>query len=159
MLTSKVLLLINMSSLLGEMHRCIANGRSVLAAEVLGADLAYIGSPFLASSEANTQAGFKQMIVDGTAADITVTNCFTGVNANFLTPSLIENGLDPKSLKRTEGASISIAGGGSNAKAWRDIWSAGQGIGAIKAAEPAADYIDRLADEYAQARATLGLDT
>lgn len=79
---------------------CIANGRSVLAAEVLGADLAYIGSPFLASTEANTQPGFKQMIVDGTANDIVTTNCFTGVDANFLKPSLIEHGLDPANLKR-----------------------------------------------------------
>jgi nitronate monooxygenase len=134
---------------------CIATGRSVLAAEVLGADLAYIGSPFLASSEANTQDAFKQMIVDGSAADITVTNCFTGVNANFLLPSIIDNGLDPKALRRPEGSAISIADGGANAKAWRDIWSAGQGIGAIKRAEPAAAYIDWLADDYARARTAM----
>jgi nitronate monooxygenase len=136
---------------------CIATGRSVLAAEVLGADLAYIGSAFLASEEANTQPGFKRMIVDGSAADITVTNCFTGVNANFLLPSIIENGLDPKALKRPEGAAINISGGGSNHKAWRDIWSAGQGIGAIKKSEPAAHYIDWLADDYKRARAAMGI--
>jgi nitronate monooxygenase len=136
---------------------CIATGRSVLAAEALGADLAYVGSAFLASDEANTQSGFRQMIVDGGAADITTTNCFTGVNANFLLPSIIENGLDPKELRRPEGAAISISGGGSNAKAWRDIWSAGQGIGAIKRSEPAADYIEWLARDYAAARAAMGL--
>jgi nitronate monooxygenase len=136
---------------------CIANGRSVLAAEVLGADLAYIGSSFLASTEANTQAGFKQMIVDGSAADIMVTNCFTGVNANFLRPSIIEHGLDPAKLMRPEGAEINIDGGGANAKAWKEIWSAGQGIGAIKQAEPAKAYIDRLAEEYAQARTIMGM--
>lgn len=136
---------------------CIANGRSVLAAEALGADLAYIGSAFLASDEANTQAGFKQMIVDGSAADITVTNCFTGVDANFLLPSIIENGLDPAELRRPPGAEINISGGGANHKAWRDIWSAGQGIGAIKQSGPAADYIDWLADDYAAARAAMGI--
>ena len=114
---------------------CIATGRSVLAAEVLGADLAYVGSPFLASSEANTQPGFKQMIVDGAAADIVTTNCFTGVDANFLRPSLLEHGLDPANLKRAEGQGINIDGGGDNAKAWKEIWSAGQGIGAVKRAE------------------------
>lgn len=136
---------------------CIATGRSVLAAQVLGADLAYVGSAFLASSEANTQDGFKQMIVKGSAADITVTNCFTGVNANFLLPSILENGLDPKDLQRPPGAAVNISGGGANSKAWRDIWSAGQGIGAIKRAEPAAAYIDWLAADYARARGAMGL--
>jgi nitronate monooxygenase len=136
---------------------CIANGRSVLAAEVLGADLAYIGSPFLASTEANTQDGFKQMIVDSSAKDIVTTNCFTGVDANFLKPSLIEHGLDPTNLKRAEGKGINIDGGGENAKAWKEIWSAGQGIGAIKQAEPAKAYIDRLASEYASARTAMGM--
>jgi nitronate monooxygenase len=134
---------------------CIANGRSVLAAEVLGADLAYIGSPFLASTEANTQDGFKRMIVDGTAADIVNTNCFTGVDANFLRPSIRDNGLDPANLKRSEGQSINIDGGGDNAKAWKEIWSAGQGIGAVKRAEPAGDYIDWLVQDYIKARATM----
>jgi nitronate monooxygenase len=136
---------------------CIANGRSVLAAEVLGADLAYIGSPFLASSEANTNAHFKDMIVSGSAADIMVTNCFTGVDANFLRPSIIENGLDPNALQKPEGGEINIDGGGANSKAWRDIWSAGQGIGAVKRAEPAGDYIDWLAQDYARARTAMGM--
>ena len=136
---------------------CIATGRAVLAAEVLGADLAYIGSPFLVSNEANTQAAFRQMIVKGSAADIMLTNCFTGVNANFLLPSIIENGLDPKNLQRPPGGEINISGGGPNAKAWRDIWSAGQGIGAVKIVEPAADFIDRLAADYVAARETMGI--
>jgi nitronate monooxygenase len=136
---------------------CIANGRAVLAAEVLGADLAYIGSPFLASDEANTQPGFKEMIVEGTAADIITTKCFTGVDANFLRPSIAENGLDPNNLTRAEGSAINIDGGGDNAKAWKEIWSAGQGIGAVKRAEPAGDYIDRLAADYAAARAAMGM--
>jgi nitronate monooxygenase len=135
---------------------CIANGRSVLAAEVLGADLAYIGSPFLASHEANTQAGFKQMIVEGTAADIMLTNCFTGVDANFLRPSIIENGLDPRNLQRPDGAEINIDGGGANQRAWRDIWSAGQGIAVVKRSEPAADYINWLIEDYHAARNAIG---
>ena len=135
----------------------IANGQAVLAAEVLGADFAYIGSSFLASTEANTQPGFKQMIVDGVADDIVVTNCFTGVNANFLRPSILENGLDLATLIRPEGKAINIDGGGDNAKAWKDIWSAGQGIGAIKRSEPAGDYIEWLVEDYARARARMGM--
>ena len=135
---------------------CIATGRAVLAAEVLGADLAYIGSPFLAATEANTQPAFRQMIVEGAAADIVTTNCFTGVAANFLRPSLLEHGLDPANLTRAAGGGINIDGGGDNAKAWKEIWSAGQGIGAVKRSEPAADYIDRLAKEYSAARAAVG---
>ena len=136
---------------------CIATGRSVLAAEVLGADLAYIGSAFLASEEANTQENFKKMITECGATDIVTTSGFTGVNANFLRPSIIANGLDAEALQRPPGAEVSITGGGSNHKAWRDIWSAGQGIGAIKRAEPAAAYIDWLADDYASARGAMGL--
>ena len=97
------------------------------------------------------------MIVEGTAADIVTTNCFTGVDANFLRPSLRENGLDPANLKRAEGKGINIDGGGDNAKAWKEIWSAGQGIGAVKRAEPASDYIDWLAADYAAARAAMGM--
>ncbi|MFN3468572.1 MAG: NAD(P)H-dependent flavin oxidoreductase [Novosphingobium sp.] len=136
---------------------CIANGRSVLAAEVLGADLAYVGSAFLASVEANTQDGFKQMIVEGTSKDIVTTNCFTGVNANFLRPSLIEHGLDPDNLQKRSSGGINIDGGGDNAKAWKEIWSAGQGIGAVKRAEPAGAWIDWLAADYVAARAAIGL--
>ncbi|MDR6834089.1 MULTISPECIES: nitronate monooxygenase [unclassified Sphingopyxis] len=137
---------------------CIANGRGVLASEAMGADLAYIGSPFLASSEANTQPGFKQMLVDGSAKDVLVTSCFTGVKASFLRPSLIENGLDPDNLvPATSGGAIDINNGGANSKAWRDIWSAGQGIGAVKEAGPAGAWIDWLADDYAAARRAMGL--
>jgi nitronate monooxygenase len=136
---------------------CIATGRAVLAAETLGADLAYIGSPFLAATEANTQPAFKQMIVDCGAKDIVIANCFTGANATFLLPSILANGLDPKMLMRAEGAGVNISGGGSNSKAWRDIWSAGQGVGAIKQAGPAAEYIDWLVSDYARARNAMGI--
>lgn len=131
---------------------CIANGRSILAAQALGADFAYIGSPFLASEEANTQQGFKEMIVAGSASDIIITNCFTGVPATFLRPSIEANGLDPKGLVRDPDAGINIKDGGANAKAWRDIWSAGQGIGAIDRIEKASAFIGRLARDYEQAK-------
>jgi nitronate monooxygenase len=135
----------------------IATGRAVLAAESLGADLAYVGSPFLAADEANTQTEFKQMIVDCSAKDIMLTNCFTGVNASFLRPSIEANGLDPAKLIRPEGSGVNIAGGGSDRRAWRDIWSAGQGIGAVRRSGPARDYIDWLTADYARARTALGL--
>jgi nitronate monooxygenase len=134
---------------------CIATGRAILAAEALGADLAYVGSPFLASTEANTQPAFKQMVVDSGAKDIVLANCFTGANASFLLPSVVANGLDPASLWRAERGAVNISGGGSDRKAWRDIWSAGQGIGAVKRAEPAAEFISWLADDYERARHTL----
>jgi nitronate monooxygenase len=134
---------------------CIATGRAILAAEALGADLAYVGSPFLASTEANTQPAFKQMIVDCGAKDIVLANCFTGANASFLLPSVVANGLDPASLWRAERGAVNISGGGSDGKAWRDIWSAGQGIGVVKRVEPAAEFISWLADDYERARQTL----
>jgi nitronate monooxygenase len=136
---------------------CIATGRAVLSAEAMGADLAYVGSPFLACSEANTQDQFKQMIVESSSKDIVFTNCFTGVNAAFLRKSIEANGLDPAKMVRPDGSAISIADGGSNARAWRDIWSAGQGIGAVKQSGPAKDYIDWLEVDYAKARAEMGL--
>jgi nitronate monooxygenase len=136
---------------------CIATGRSILAAQVMGADFAYIGSPFLASAEANTAQAFKDMIVASDAADVIVTDCFTGIPATFLRPSIEANGLDPAALFRDRNTPININDGGANAKAWRDIWSAGQGIGAVKRAEPAAAYIERLADEYAKACGQIAL--
>jgi nitronate monooxygenase len=138
---------------------CIATGKAILAAEILGADLAYVGSPFLACSEANTSPAFRQMIVDGSAADIVGTNCFTGVNANFLIPSLLANGMEPSRLKRQEGATISIAGGGANPKAWRDIWSAGQGIAAIKRIGSAHHFVDQLVSDYERERTAFELRT
>jgi nitronate monooxygenase len=134
---------------------CIATGRAILAAETLGADFAYIGSPFLASTEANTPAAFKQMVVDGAAKDIIVTKGFTGARASFLAPSLLANGLDPEALAKKESAGVDISDGGSNSKAWRDIWSAGQGIGAVKASLPATEYIDALAADYERAKQTM----
>jgi nitronate monooxygenase len=134
----------------------IATGRAILAAETLGADLAYVGSPFLACAEANTPDGFKQMVVDSASKDIIVINGFTGANASFLLPSILANGLDPATLSRPRGSGVNISGG-SNSKAWRDIWSAGQGIGAVKATLPAAEYIADLAAGYQRARESMGM--
>lgn len=136
---------------------CIATGRAVLAAETLGADFAYVGSPFLASAEANTAPAFKQMVVDGRASDVIVTRAFTGARASFLAPSLRAHGLDPDVIARTDPKRVDISGEASQGKPWRDIWSAGQGIGAIKAAQPAGEWIAALATDYAQARAAMGL--
>jgi nitronate monooxygenase len=134
---------------------CIATGRGVLAAQVMGADFAYIGSPFLASDEANTAAELKAMVVASDASDVMVTDCFTGIPATFLRPSIEANGLQPGKLARDKAAPIDINNGGANARAWRDIWSAGQGIGAITRSEPAASYIERLSQEYETARREL----
>ncbi len=138
---------------------CIATGRGVLAAETLGADFAYIGSPFLASREANTAEAFKQMVVEGGAADVIVTKAFTGARASFLAPSLRANGLDPDAIARKDPERVDISGEASQGKSWRDIWSAGQGIGAIKASLPAADWIADLAADYARAREVMGMRT
>jgi nitronate monooxygenase len=132
---------------------CIATGRAVFAAEVMGADFAYIGSPFLASEEADTSAAFKRTIIESQAKDLVISNCFTGVRASFLRPSIEANGMDPDNLVRPGDMSISIKDGGANAKAWRDIWSAGQGVGAVKRVEPAQSYVARLLAEYDDARA------
>jgi nitronate monooxygenase len=131
---------------------CIATGRAILAAQALGANFAYIGSPFLACAEANTAAAFKQMIVGGQAADLIVTRAFTGARASFLVPSLRANGLDPEAIANKNPERVDISGEASQGKPWRDIWSAGQGIGAIKAALPAGEWIAALAQDYARAR-------
>ena len=131
----------------------IATGRAVLAAQVLGADLAYIGSPFIATTEANAQADYKKMIVESSAADIVTSSLFTGVSGNYLAPSIRRAGLDPDRLAEAEAGAMNFAEGSSKPKAWSTIWGAGQGIGAVRAIEPAAVVIDRLAAEYRAARA------
>lgn len=137
----------------------ISTGRGVLAAEAMGADLAYIGSPFLACEEADTQAEFKQMVADSSAEDIVVTDYFTGVPAAFLRPSLVAHGFDPSMLARAPGSGINIANGGDNAKAWKEIWSAGQGIGAVKQRGSVLDYVDALVAEYGSARSATLVNT
>ncbi|MFV0411344.1 MAG: NAD(P)H-dependent flavin oxidoreductase [Paracoccus sp. (in: a-proteobacteria)] len=131
----------------------LATGRAILAAEAAGADIAYIGSPFIATAEANAVPDYKQMIVDSGAEDIVNSSLFTGVNGNYLKPSIRKAGLDPDALERADPSSMDF--GGAKPKAWSAIWGAGQGIGAIHEVQPAGAYVDQLAAEYAAARAAL----
>ena len=130
----------------------IASGAAVLAAQAMGADLAYVGSAFIATEEANAKPAYKQMIVEGSAADIIYTDQFSGVLGSYLRPSVRQAGYDPDNLNPAERTHMDFA---SESKAWRDIWSAGQGIGVIREVVPAADLVARLAREYAAARARL----
>ncbi|MFT4014527.1 MAG: nitronate monooxygenase family protein [Paracoccus sp. (in: a-proteobacteria)] len=130
----------------------IATGRAVLAAQVMGADLAYIGSPFIATTQANAALEYKHMIVESGAEDIVNSNLFTGIHGNYLAPSIRNAGLDPSALASSDPSAMDFGSSGK-AKAWSQIWGAGQGIGAVQQIQPAAELIDRLVAEYAQARA------
>ncbi len=133
----------------------IATGRAILAAQAMGADLAYLGSSFIATAEANAADAYKQAIVDGRADDIVYSSLFTGVHGNYLKASIVAAGLDPNNLPEGDISTMDFATGTSKAKAWRDIWGSGQGIGAIDEVQPAAEYIAQLAAEYEQAKAEL----
>ena len=131
----------------------IATGEAVLAAEAMGADFGYIGSAFIATKEANASDVHKQAIVDAAAEDIVYTNLFTGVHGNYLRPSIINAGLDPDNLPVSDPSKMNFgSGGNTKAKAWKDIWGSGQGIGAVKAVVPVAEMVDRLEREYLAAR-------
>src|SRR5690606_28789923 len=132
----------------------IANGRAILGAQAMGADLAYIGSPFIATAEANAADAYKNGIVEGRAGDIVYSNLFTGVHGNYLRQSIVAAGMDPENLPEGDLSTMNFAtGDGSKSKAWKDIWGSGQGIGAIDAVLPAADYVAKLAAEYEEAKA------
>jgi len=134
----------------------IASGSAVLAAQAAGADLAYVGSPFIATEEANAPDGYKQAIVDSCASDIVYTDLFTGVHGNYLRSSIVNSGLDPDNLGGVDPTAMKFGSEGSaKAKAWRDIWGSGQGIGVIDRVRPAAEFIDLLADQYAAAKTRL----
>ena len=134
----------------------IANGGAVLAAQAAGADLAYVGSAFIATEEANAPDGYKQAIVDGGAADIVYSDLFTGVHGNYLRSSIEQAGLDPDNLAAGTVETMKFDGeGSSKSKAWRDIWGSGQGIGTVDRVRPAAEFVDVLAEQYAAARARL----
>ena len=134
----------------------IASGSSVLAAQAMGADLAYIGSMFIASEEANADQAYKQMIVDSKATDIVYSNLFTGVHGNYLAPSIVNAGMDPANLPESDPSAMNFgSGGNSDKKAWKDIWGCGQGIGAVDAVQSASDAIAKLSEEYQQARRAL----
>jgi nitronate monooxygenase len=134
----------------------IANGASVLAAQAVGADLAYIGTRFTASQEANASEGNKNCIVESSGEEIVYTNLFTGVHGNYLKRSIAAAGLDPDNLPTADKSTMNFCSGGNmKTKAWRDIWGAGQGVGQIVDIPPATEIVDRLAREYEAARAAL----
>ncbi len=134
----------------------IACGHSVLAAQAMGADFGYMGSAWIATKEANAVQGYKDAIVAGRADDIVYSNLFTGVHGNYLRPSIVAAGLDPDNLPVSDPSAMNFgSGGNTEAKAWKDIWGSGQGIGAVKAVESVAERVDRLEAEYNLARAQL----
>ncbi len=134
----------------------MSTGSGVLAAQAMGADLAYLGSAFIATEEANADPEYKQALVDYAASDIVYTNLFTGVHGNYLRPSIEAAGLDPDNLPESDPSKMSFSSGGSSkSKAWRDIWVCGQGINAIKDIRPAAELVARLQKEYADAKQRL----
>lgn len=135
----------------------ISTGDGVLAAEAMGADLAYIGTSFIATEEANAQPEYKQMLVDSAADDITYSNLFTGVWGNYLKPSIKRAGMDPDNLPTSDPTKMDFSKGSSKPKSWKEIWGSGQGINAIKKIMPAAALVDQLEREYLAARARLGL--
>ncbi|MQB44267.1 nitronate monooxygenase family protein [Rhizobium sp. ICMP 5592] len=135
----------------------IANGGAILAAQAMGADMAYIGSPFIATEEARAADAYKQAIVEGAAADIVYSNFFTGIHGNYLKPSILAAGMDPDNLPEADPSKMDFETATTGAKAWKDIWGSGQGIGAVKAVEPVAALVDRLEAEYRQARTRLAL--
>ena len=133
----------------------IATGDAVLAAQAMGADLAYIGSAFIATDEARAQEAYKQAIVECNSDDIVYSNLFTGVHGNYLAPSIRAAGLDPENLPESDPSKMNF--GGASTKAWKDIWGCGQGIGVVDAVRPAAELIARLKAEYKAARRRLAL--
>jgi len=136
----------------------IATGDAVLAAQAMGADFAYIGTAFIATEEARASDEYKQAIVEGSSDDIVYSNLFTGVHGNYLAPSIVAAGMDPANLPEGDLKTMNFGGGeGSKAKAWKDIWGSGQGIGAVTEVATAAAFIEKLKGEYFAARKRLAL--
>ena len=134
----------------------IAHGASVLAAQAMGADFGYIGSAFIATKEANAVDGYKDNIVEAKASDIVYSDLFTGVSGNYLRQSIERAGMDPNNLPKGDISTMNFgSGGNSEAKAWKDIWGSGQGIGAIKEVQTVAQFVDQLEAEYRAAKVAL----
>ena len=134
----------------------IASGAAVLAAQAMGADFAYIGSAFIATAEARADDGYKNGIVEGKASDIVYSDLFTGVSGNYLRQSIVNAGLDPDNLPKGDYSTMNFgSGGNTEAKAWRDIWGSGQGIGAVDKVDTVADMVGRLTREYHAAKESL----
>ncbi len=136
----------------------LATGEGLLAARAMGADLGYMGSAFIATQEANAVPGYKDMIVSGGADDIVTSSLFTGVSGNYLRPSIVAAGLDPDDLPSAEASSMNFGSGSSKPKAWKEIWGAGQGIGAVKQIGGVAELVDRIEAEYRAAGARLAAE-
>jgi nitronate monooxygenase len=137
----------------------IATGSAVLAAQAMGADFAYIGSAFIPTHEARAPDRYKDMIVESAAKDIVYSSLFTGVHGNYLSPSVAAAGMDPNNLPDGDKATMSFkAGESAKAKAWKDVWGSGQGIGAVHKRMSAGEYIAQLKREYEEARAQLAKD-
>ena len=136
----------------------ITSGSAILAAEVLGADFAYVGTRFIATQEANASAAYKQMIVACGAADIVYTDAVSGIHGNYLAPSLHAAGIDPSTLPERSGEGAYVASE-RRSKAWRDIWGAGQGVGGIEDVPSVAQCVARLEREYCEAQARLRTTT
>ncbi|WP_298192567.1 nitronate monooxygenase family protein [Novosphingobium sp.] len=138
----------------------IAHGRSILAAQALGADFAYIGSAWIATAEARAAEGYKQEIVESRAQDIVYSNLFTGVHGNYLRGSIVKAGLDPDNLPVSDPSAMNFgSGGNTEAKAWKDIWGSGQGIGAVDKVETVAERVATLTAQYREAAASLSADS
>lgn len=132
----------------------IATGGGVLAAQAMGADMAYVGSPFIATKEARADERYKETIVEAVADDIVYSNLFTGIHGNYLRQSIEAAGMDPKNLPEADPSKMDF-GGDKAAKAWKDIWGAGQGVGAVKSVDSVQGLVDRLVSEYSAAKARL----
>ena len=137
----------------------IANGQSILAAQAMGADLAYIGSPFIATEEANAEQAYKQMIVDSSADDIVYSSLFTGVHGNYLKPSIERAGMDPDNLPESDPSAMNFSDKRNRPKSWKEIWGSGQGISAIKAIQSTGDMVAGFKAEYDTARHSLNART
>jgi len=135
----------------------IATGEAVLAAQAMGADFAYVGTRFIASQEAHASEQYKQSITTSAAADIIYTNLFTGVHGNYIRESIVASGLDPENLPEADKSKMDFSSGASKAKAWKDVWGAGQGVGQIHDVPAAGEIVARMKAEYDAARARLGL--
>jgi len=131
----------------------IANGGSVAAAQAIGADLAYIGTRFIAAEEANAEEAYKQEIIDSSGEDIVYSSLFTGVHGNYLKGSIEKAGLDPNNLPSADKNSMNFgSGGNTDAKAWKDIWGAGQGVGSVESAPPVSEIVAQMKREYDEAK-------
>jgi nitronate monooxygenase len=133
----------------------ISTGGSILAARAMGADLAYIGTPFIATHEARAVDDYKQMIADSAASDIVYSNFFTGIHGNYLKGSIVKAGMDPDNIPEADPSKMDFEKAVGGPKAWKEIWGAGQGIGAVKAVVPVSELVGRLTDEYRNAKARI----